>query len=159
MENLKNIKSGSRKYTIHFLVIAVLFFSFSTLLISQSSVQPYLAPAKDYTPQIYKYIFTSPLDNAINKQESQESKQKKIHSILNDTLENRMDIIYDNSREISSLIVKVKDGEKKINISIYNLIGNKVADVYKNKAPGSTGFTEVEIVEFKDTKSDNFVNI
>ena len=145
------IQKGSMilRCSIKFIIASVIIISQSIILYSQILDKPYLAPSKDYTPQIYKYIFTQLNENTTPKQDSQETKPKKIQSILNDTAsaENSMNVNYDNSREITGLTVKVKDKDKKISISIYNLIGNKVADVY-NKPPGSS---EVEITEFKDT--------
>lgn len=149
MKFVNHMEVKAKKLNLRYLIITSIFIAFSNLLSSQILDKPYLAPPKDYTPQIYKYIFTPASDNIAPKQVSQETKQKKIQSILNDSTENSMNVNYDNSREVTGLTVKVKDGSKKIHISIYNLIGNKVADVY-NKIPSTSGPTEIEIVEFKD---------
>ncbi|MFH1050057.1 MAG: hypothetical protein V1779_03890 [bacterium] len=147
MTELNKEITNSGKNTKFFLLMIIAFLSSINILISQSISKPYLAPAKDYTPQIYKYLFTIPTENTVTKPENQDSKLKKIQSVSSDSLSNNMEISY-NSNDLGKpdkLNVTVKEKDKKINITIYNLIGNKVSDVY-NAAPGSN---DIEIENFK----------
>jgi len=125
-------------------MLIIVFFGLFYMTIAQNFDKPYLAPAKDYTPQIYKYIFTTPTDNVLSKQESQETK-KKVQSVLSDSTENTIEVNYSPIGEPIELVVTVKEKDKKINITIYNLIGNKVSDVF-NAVPGAN---RIEIDNFK----------
>jgi hypothetical protein len=126
------------------LIIAVFLFNLTVVCFAQNLNLPYLAPAKDYNPQIYKYIFSIPQENTTSKQESQDSKPKKTQSILSDSTENNLEISYSPIGEPIKLTVTVKEKDKKINITLFNLIGNKVADLF-NDIPKTN---EIEIEKF-----------
>ncbi len=145
----------------HKLILMIIFALLSSMntLVSQNFEKPYLAPAKEYSPQIYKYLFSLPTENTNSKPETNDSKPKKIQSVLSDTLSNNMEIVY-NSNDWSKpdkLIVTVKEKDKKINITIFNLIGNKVSDVF-NAVPGSNE-TEIESFRKEIEKLSNGVYI
>lgn len=112
-------------------------FGFANFLMAQQ----HLSPVKDFTPKINKYIFINSGDAQTNKQDS---KQKKTQSVLSDSLDNSFEISYSPFGEPIKMVVTVKEKDKKITISLYNLIGNKVADVYS----GIPGVIEKEIDNF-----------
>ncbi|ROL62139.1 hypothetical protein D9V86_02210 [Bacteroidetes/Chlorobi group bacterium ChocPot_Mid] len=122
-------------------VLMIFFiFGFANFLVAQQ----HLAPAKDFTPKINKYIFINSGDAQTNKQDNQDSKNKKTQSVQSDSLDNSFEISYSPFGEPVKMVVTVKEKDKKITISLYNLIGNKVADVYN----GVPGVTEKEIDNF-----------
>jgi len=145
----KNLEEGiAERKCLYFLLITIFSILFNAnFIFSQNLTQPYIAPAKDYNPKVFKYIFTLPNELSTSKQDVPDAKPKKIQSILNDSISNNMEITYSSSNlgEPNKLTVTVKEKDKKINITIFNLIGNKVSDVY-NAVPGSN---EIEIDSFK----------
>lgn len=133
------------------LILSMIFIN--TQLFSSENDKLYLSPPKESTPQIYKYLFY-PENNASGtlitqtRSESSTSKtdSKKSSTIAQDsTSENSIQIYYDNYGDPIKLILKMKDKDKKVQISLYNMIGNKVADVYE----GIPGANEKEIENFR----------
>jgi len=133
------------------LILSIIFIN--TQLFSSESEKLYLSPPKESTPQIYKYLFypdNSSSSTVVSQTRSESSYQKsdgkRSTSVAQDsTSENTIQIYYDNYGDPIKLILKMKDKEKKVQISIYNMIGNKVADVYE----GTPGVNEKEIDNFR----------
>jgi hypothetical protein len=138
----------SSKMTIILILLISLIFSISSPVISLSEMADklYLALAKNFTPEINKYIFLYSPEYYKAKSQEKSVKTQKIQSTLSDSSENSMEIRFNDAGEPTKLIVKVKDKDKKINITIFNLLGKKVSDVFDD----SPGANETEIDSFID---------
>lgn len=137
-------------YRSKFLIISIsiLFYFISfTVVYTAESDNLYLSLPIDNTPLIYKYIFNyNGTLIAQTRNEGVVSKTdryigKKTTSIAQDSsLDNSLTITYNFSGEPDKLILKLKEKDKKIKINFFNMLGNKVADVYED-IPGTNELT------------------
>lgn len=150
-----NIQKHGLKYlntTLLVIIIQIIIIipCITYKLKAQQSEKLFLAPAKDYVPAINKFLFYSKETPAYGSSQSDKQKEiaYKILRIESDSTENSIEFSYNSTYdpEPVKLVVKVKDKDKRITITIYNMLANKVSDVYS----GIPGTNELEIENFKE---------